>query len=158
MIYSAKVIQAGTDAGTWIVSPAYTTIDGLPAKNILALSSDGIVPAVDDIVLCCEGINPFDHSSVRSFDKNGGSNPIIIATFAQVFKTLCNVILGQGTDPMVLGNKLATWAESVDSAVSALITWAKTGTGSSGSIPAIFPVPTDPEWSDENLSENHKLD
>ena len=150
MIYSAIVIEAGEDAGTWVVSPAYTRVDGQPAPNILALSANGIVPEVDDIVLCAEGINPFDHSSVRSFDNNHGSNPIIIAT------------LGEGLYKMVLGDLLQTWAQSVDTAITSLYTWAKTGVapGPAGGIAPFVVTPANPEpaWETTNLSEKHKLD
>jgi hypothetical protein len=158
MIYSAKIIKAGSDANTWIVSPAYTRDDGQPAPNILALAADSIVPAVNDIVLCVEGINPFDHSSVRSFDNNGGSNPIIIATFAQLFKTLCDMVvlgkmtLGAGTMKMVLGDNLKTWAQAKDAEIQALYTWAGTVTPAFPGTPAIV------SWADSILSANHKLD
>ena len=164
MIYSAEVIEAGTDEGTWIVTPAYTRIDGLPAPDIMALAANGIVPVVGDIVLCAEGINPFDHSSVRSFDDNGGANPIIIATFAQLFTTLCDMVvkgkmtLGAGTKKMVLGDALATWAAAKDAEIAALYKWGKTGTGSVGSIPAFPGTPAETNWSSSNLSSNHKLD
>jgi len=133
MIYSATVKQQGTGSGEWVVSPAYSRVDGQPAPDITALSANGIVPEVGDIVLCCEGINPFDHSSVRSFDNNHGANPLIIATFEELLTTLCNMIikgdmsvegkttLGLGTFKMVLGESLATWAQSVDLALSTII-------------------------------------
>ena len=170
MIYSATIKQAGEDAGTWLVTPHYTRNDGQPAPDILALSADQIVPAVNDIVLCAEGINPFDHSSVRSFDNNGGSNPVIIATYAQIFETLCDMIirgkvtLGQGTKKMVLGDSLEVWAQNVDAAIQALYTWAKTGTPASsgpvdtGGIPTFLGTPAYTAWSSANLSTNHKLD
>ena len=93
MIYSATIKQAGTDVGTWLVAPLYTRVDGQPAPDILALAANGIEPVAGDIVLCAEGINPFDHSSVRSFDNNGGANPLIIATFAQLITTLFDVVI-----------------------------------------------------------------
>ena len=154
MIFSAKIIQAGTDANTWVVAPAYTHADGLQAENILALAADHIVPAVGDIVLCAEGINTFDHASVRSFDNNGGANPIIIATYAQLLETLCDVIirgnvtLGQGTKKMVLGDALATWAQSVDTALNTL----------SAAVGKVLPAIVASSWSSSNLSSNHKLD
>ena len=154
MIYSATVVQAGTDIGTWIVSPAYTRVDGQPAPQILAIAANSIVPVAGEIVLCAEGINPFDHSSVRSFDNNGGANPVIIATFAQLFTTLCNMVvkgkmtLGQGTYKMVLGDLLGTWALSVDTALTALA-------GASGKV---VPPIVASAWQSTNLSTNHKLD
>jgi hypothetical protein len=166
MIYCAKVIKSGDDQGTWYVSPAYTRNDGLPAPDILALSSDSIVPAVGDVVLCVEGINPFDHSSVRSFDNNGGSNPVIIATYAQILETLCDMIirgkvtLGQGTKKMVLGNPLETWAQAKDAELQALYTWAATGIapGPTGGINPFPGTPALVNWDTNTLSANHKLD
>ena len=160
MIYSATVKQAGTDTGTWIVTPIYTRVDGLAAPDIIALAANGIEPVAGDIVLCAESINPFDHSSVRSFDDNGGSNPIIIATFAELFTTLCNMVikgtlnvngkttLGAGTYKMVLGDPLATWAQSVDTALSTL----------SAAVGNVLPAITPSLWQSTNLSANHKLD
>ena len=166
MIYSATIIKAGDDAGTWIVSPAYTRNDGQPAPDILALSADKIVPAVNDIVLCAEGINPFDHSSVRSFDNNGGSNPIIIATYAQILETLCDMIirgkvtLGQGSKKMVLGDDLQTWAQAKDSEIAALYAWAATGVapGPTGGINPFPGTPAETNWNTANLSSKHTLD
>jgi hypothetical protein len=154
MIYSATIKQAGETAGTWIVTPLYSRVDGLPAPDILALAANGIEPIAGDIVLCAESINPFDHSSVRSFDNNGGSCPIIIATFAELFTTLCDIImkgkvtLGAGTYKMVLGDPLATWAQSVDTALSTL----------SAAVGNVLPAITPSLWQSTNLSENHKLD
>jgi len=170
MIYSATVKQAGTETGTWVVSPFYTRNDGKSAPDILALSANHIVPVVNDIVLCAESINPFDHSSVRSFDDNGGSNPVIIATFAELFTTLCDMVvkgkmtLGLGTNKMVLGDPTEIWAKNVDASIKALRTWGATGVAPSGGVVdlggiAPFPqVPPYVEWSSSNLSQNHKLD
>lgn len=154
MIYSATIKQAGENTGTWIVTPLYTRVDGLPAPDIIALAANGIEPVAGDIVLCAESINPFDHSYVRSFDDNGGSCPIIIATFAELFTTLLDVIikgkvtLGAGTYKMVLGDQLATWAQSVDTALSTL----------SAAAGNVLPAITPSLWQATNLSENHKLD
>lgn len=172
MIYSAKVKEEGTDTGTWIVIPAYTRADGQPAPDITALAADGIKPAADDIVLCAESINDFEHNSARSFDDNGGSNPIIIAVFSQLFTTLCDVTiegdakikgkteLGDGSKKMVLGDDLATWAQKVDAAIQALYTWGQTGVppGPAGGIAPFPGTPAAPLWQSSNLSSNHKLD
>ena len=154
MIYSATIKQAGTDTGTWLVTPLYTREDGQPAPDILALAANGLEPVAGDIVLCAEGINPFDHSSVRSFDNNGGANPLIIATFAELITTLFDVVikgkvkLGAGTYKMVLGDPLATWAQSVDTALSTL----------SAAVGKVLPAITPSLWQSTNLSANHKLD
>lgn len=158
MIFSATIKQAGENTGEWIVTPLYTRVDGLTAPDIIALAANGIEPVAGDIVLCAESINPFDHSSVRSFDNNGGANPIIIATFAELLTTLCDIVikgtatLGTGTDPMVLGNALATWAQAKDAEIQALYTW---GAGVSPAFPG---TPAVTVWDAANLSENHKLD
>lgn len=154
MIYSATIKQAGGNTGEWIVTPLYTRVDGQPAPDIIALSACGLEPVAGDIVLCAESINPFDHSSVRSFDNNGGANPIIIATFSELITTLCDVIikgkvtLGTGSKKMVLGESLATWAQSVDAALTALA-------GAAGSV---VPPIVASAWQSSNLSANHKLD
>ena len=166
MIYSATIKQAGETSGTWVVTPLYTREDGQPAPDILALAANGLEPVAGDIVLCAESINPFDHSSVRSFDNNGGSCPIIIATFAELFTTLLDIVikgkatLGAGTDPMVLGNALATWAQAKDAEIAALYAWAATGVapGPAGGINPFPGTPAETNWSSDNLSENHKLD
>ena len=154
MIYSATIKQAGETTGTWVVTPLYTRVDGLPAPDIIALAANGIEPVAGDIVLCAESINPFDHSSVRSFDNNGGACPVIIATFAELITTLFDVVikgkvtLGAGTYKMVLGDPLATWAQSVDMALSTI----------AGAAGGVVPVITPSLWQATNLSENHKLD
>ena len=166
MIYSATVKQAGTDTGTWIVSPLYTRVDGKPAPDILALAVNGLEPIAGDIVLCAENINPFDNSSVRSFDDNGGANPLIIATFQQLITTLCDIIikgkvtLGAGTYKMVLGDLLATWAQAKDAEIAALYAWAATGVapGPTGGINPFPGTPALVNWASGNLSANHKLD
>jgi len=169
MIYSATVKEEGTESGTWIVSPAYSRVDGQPAPDIIALSANKIVPVKGDVVLCCEGINPFDHSSVRSFDNNYGSNPLIIATFEQLFTTLLDMVvqgkmtLGEGSEKMVLGESLQTWAQSVDTAITSLYDFGKLGVapGPAGGIKPFIEAPgvnDAPVWEEANLSENHKLD
>lgn len=166
MIYSATVKQAGTEAGTWLVTPLYTRIDGQSAPDITALAANGLEPVAGDIVLCAEGINPFDHSSVRSFDNNGGANPLIIATFAELITTLFDVVikgkvkLGAGTYKMVLGDPLATWAQAKDAEIAALYAWGATGVapGPAGGINPFPGTPAPVNWNNNNLSANHKLD
>lgn len=166
MIYSATIKQAGETTGTWVVTPLYTRVDGLPAPDILALAANGIEPVAGDIVLCAESINPFDHSSVRSFDDNGGSCPIIIATFAELFITLLDIVikgkatLGAGTYKMVLGDPLATWAQAKDAEIAALYAWGATGVapGPTGGISPFPGTPAEVNWNANNLSANHKLD
>ena len=172
MIYCAIVVKAGDEAGTWIISPSYTRNDGLQAPNILAIAANGITPSVSDVILCAEGINPFDHSSVRSFDDNGGANPIIIATYEETLSLALNLIiqqnlnvngkttLGQGTYKMILGDMLAAWAQAKDAEIQALYIWGATGAppGPTGGINPFPGVPLLAPWSSGNLSNNHKLD
>ena len=166
MIYSATIKQAGETAGTWVVTPLYTRVDGLSAPDIIALAANGIEPVAGDIVLCAESINPFDHSSVRSFDNNGGSCPVIIATFAELFTTLLDIVikgkvtLGAGTYKMVLGDPLATWAQAKDAEIAALYAWGATGVapGATGGIAPFPGTPTEVNWNANNLSTKHKLD
>ena len=154
MIYSATIKQAGKNPGEWVVTPLYTRVDGLPAPDITALAAGGLEPLAGDIVLCAESINPFDHSSVRSFDNNGGACPVIIATFSELITTLFDVVikgkvtLGAGTCKMLLGDPVATWAQSVDTALSTL----------SAAVGNVLPAITPSLWQATNLSENHKLD
>lgn len=166
MIFSATIKQAGTDARTWVVTPLYTRVDGQPAPDITALAANGLEPVVGDIVLCAESINPFDHSSVRSFDNNGGANPLIIGTFSDLITTLFdvvikgNVTLGTGSKKMVLGESLAIWAQNVDAAIQALYAWGATGVapGPTGGISPFPGTPAYTVWDNANLSNNHKLD
>lgn len=155
MIYSATIVSAGDTAGTWIVTPAYTRVDGQPAPNITALAANNLSFTAGDIVLCAESINGFEHESVRSFDNNRGANPVIVATFAELITTLYNLVvkgnltLGEGTYKMVLGDLLGTWAQSVDQALTII-----QGAAGSDYVPTI----TASEWSEDNLSSKHTLD
>ena len=158
MIFAAKVKGAGTTAGTYLVSPLYTRIDGLVAPDIEALPVNSLIPAVDDIVYCAEGINDFTPATQLLINDNGGAFPLIFASLAGSIQIGANVTLGQGGKKMVLGDDLAAWAQAVDAALQALYTWGDLGTGSSGSIPKFPGVPALQTWEDTNLSENHKLD
>lgn len=164
MIYSAIVKQAGIEEGQWIVSPQYTRDDGTPAPDQPALAANGIKPVANDIVLCAESQNSFDHSTFRKFDDNTGACPVIIAVFSQLMTLIDDVTitgkvtLGTGSKKMVLGDDLQTWAQKVDAALQALYTWGATGTGSSGSIPPFSQSPALQPWNAATLSANHKLD
>lgn len=178
MIYSAKVKQAGIVAGQWIVSPQYTRVDGTVAPDQTALAANGIKPVADDIVLCAESRNAFDHSTFRIFDDNGGACPVIVAVFSQLATTIDDITiegglivnkdaaikgkatLGTGSKKMVLGDDLQTWAQKVDAAIQALYTWGATGVapGPSGGIVPFPGTPAAPAWQAASLSQNHKLD
>ena len=155
MTYSATIKGKGILENTWIITPIYTRVDGKNAPDLTAISADGIVPQINDIVLCTESINDIDHNSARSYDDNRGANPVIIGVFSQLYTTKCDVTiqgkatLGTGSMKMVRGEDLATWAQAVDTALQ--IIQAAAG---SDVVPAI----TASSWQSTNLSSNHRLD
>jgi hypothetical protein len=171
MIYAATIVSAGViNPDAFVVKPQYTRIDGTDALNIEALPLSGLFPTVGDIVFCAEGINDFEQSMQQIINQNGGAFPLIFASLASpiIFKVdmtlLGKMKLGEGTEPMVLGDKLATWAQKVDAALNALYNWAATGTPASGGssdtggIPTFTKTPALQAWADGNLSANHLLD
>jgi hypothetical protein len=172
MIYSAKVVQAGSASGQWVVSPQYTRVDGTDAPDQTALAGSGIKPVAGDIVLCADSRNSFDHSAFRIFDNNDGACPIIIAVFSQLLTRDLNLVitgdftakgkatLGEGSQKMVLGGDLETWAKAKDAEIAALYTWAATGVapGPTGGINPFPGTPPETNWNAATLSENHKLD
>ena len=113
MIYSAIVKGAGLEEGQWVISPQYTRDDGSPAPDQPALAANGIKPATNDVVLCAESQNSFDHSTFRKFDDNSGACPIIIATFEQMLTLLVKLTLGAGTDFMLLGDATKTELQKI---------------------------------------------
>jgi len=58
------------------------------------------------------------------------------------------------SEPFVLGNKLKTWAASVDAALALLGAWSQTGVapGPAGGIAPLIPKPTDPQFPTDGLS------
>lgn len=182
MIYSATVIKAGDDPNTWIVRPHRVRVDALNYPDQPALITDGIQPQIGDIVLCASSLNGFDQAVARDYFDNGGACPIIIGVFStNLFRDAIITVLrdmfvkgnlqvdldawikgktklGEGTEPMVLGDSTAEWAQSVDAAIDALYQWGATGTGAAGSIPPFPGTPPAPSWSPSNLSEKHTLD
>jgi len=98
MLYTAIVqSQSAENSNQWLVAPQYTHVDGKSAENINALALNGIVPAVNDLVLCAESNNSFDHSTFRCFDENGGSCPVIIGTYASILTMMLDFVL-KGND------------------------------------------------------------
>lgn len=164
MIFAATVQGEGVTAGTYLVKPHYTRVDGSDAPNIEALPVSGLVPTKDDVVFCAEGINDFLQSKQMIFNDNGGAFPIIIASLAQILvfavsmQITGKVTLGQGGKKMLLGDDVQTWAQKVDAALQALYTWGGTGTGAGGSIPPFSGAPALQAWSTAALSANHQLD
>ena len=170
MIYAAVVISPGIkNPKAFLVTPQYTRIDGVAALNIEALPVSGLSCLPGDVVFCAEGINDFAQASQIIFNDNGGAYPLIFGTLASPlllktdFKLLGKMTLGLGTAKMVLGDSLATWAQAMDAAMTALYAWAATGIppNPSGLFGGISPFPRTPAltpWSAANLSQNHKLD
>lgn len=168
MIYAATVVSQGTTEGTWSVTPLYTRIDGVEAPNIDALPINGLVPVAGDVVYCAEGINDLAQSMQLLINDNGGAYPIIFASIAPslvyeltALQFKANVKLGEGEKKMVLGDDLATWAQKVDAALSALYAWAETGVapGPAGGIAPFSGSPALQPWdSSTTLSQKHKLD
>jgi hypothetical protein len=165
MIYSAIVKQAGLVEGQWIVTPQYTRIDGTPAPELTALAANGIKPANNDMVLCAESINSFDHGTSRIFDDNAGACPLIIATFEQLLTLLVKLTLGTGTDFMLLGDTTKTQLQKIVDQLTQLksdfSTWTPVpndgGAALKTKIAAGFNTKPSADLS-QILSQNHKLD
>lgn len=166
MIYAATVKGEGLTAGTYLVQPHYTRVDGTDAPEIEALPVNGLVPETDDIVFCIEGMNDFEQAIQMIFNDNGGAYPLIIASLAQVLVYAIDmqikgkVKLGGGGKKMLLGETVQTWAQSVDAALQALYTWGGTGVapGPAGGIAPFPGTPALQSWDTTALSENHELD
>jgi len=172
MIYAAKIVGQGTTAGTFLVTPQYTRIDGVSAPNIEALPINGLVPAIGDVVYCAEGANDFEQSMQLLINDNGGAYPIIFASLAATIEYNINLTidgnfiakgkatLGAGGKKMVLGDPTQTWAQAVDAALTALYAWAATGVppGPAGGITPFPGTPALQPWQTANLSSNHQLD
>ena len=166
MIYAAIVTGAGITAGTYMVKPQYTRVDGTDAAEIEAFAVNGLVPATKDVVFCAEGINDFSQSTQMIFNDNGGAFPLIIASLAQILvfsvamQITGKVTLGQGGKKMLIGETVQTWAQAVDAALRALYTWGATGVppGPTGGIAPFSGSPALQAWPAAALSANHKLD
>lgn len=163
MNYAAKIIKAGTRAGEWVIAPYITEVDGKDAAQRLAFSADSIKPAINDIVFCIESWTNSAFDFQQRINDPTGANVTIVGVFSQILTrdATLNILknlnvtgkaaLGAATKKMVLGENLAEWAQTVDTALQAIITWGATVT------PPLSGVTT-PAWSGSNLSMNHKLD
>ena len=60
------------------------------------------------------------------------------------------VKIGEGSQPMVLGNNLQQWAQAVDMALATIIAW-----GAGVTPPLSGAVP--PQWNSEILSTENKV-
>jgi len=167
MIYAAKIKGEGQTAGTYLVTPQYTRVDGTDAPDIEALPVFGLEPETGDMVICAEGINDFSQSMQMIFNDNGGAFPLIIASLAQMlvfsfttWQLKGNVKLGEGGKKMLLGDTVQTWAQSVDAALQALYAWGATGVapGPTGGINPFSQSPALQSWPTDALSVKHELD
>jgi hypothetical protein len=167
MIYAATVKGKGTTAGTYLVTPQYTRVDGTDAPDIEALPVFGLEPENGDTVFCAEGINDFSQSMQLIFNDNGGAYPLIIASLEQILifsivslQLKGKIKLGEGGKKMLLGETVQTWAQSVDAALQALYTWGATGVapGPTGGINPFSQSPALQAWPSSALSAKHELD
>lgn len=60
------------------------------------------------------------------------------------------VIIGDGTQPMVLGNNLQAWAQSVDLALATIVAW---GAGVTPPLSGVVPS----QWNNAILSQKNKV-
>lgn len=166
MIYAATVKGQGQTAGTFLVTPQYSRVDGTDAPDIEALPVNGLEPEIGDTVFCAEGINDFSQSMQMLFNDNGGAFPLIIASLAQMLvysiamQITGRVKLGQGGKKMLLGDTVQTWAQAVDAALQALYAWGATGVapGPTGGIAPFPGTPALQSWPTDALSTKHELD
>ena len=165
MIYTAKVTGTGLIEGQWKIAPQYSRDDGSDAPEQIALASNGIKPATNDLVLCVESRNAFDHEPFRIFDDNGGACPVIIATFEQLLTLLVKLTLGTGTDFMLLGDTTKMQLQKIVDQLTQLRndfnTWTPVpedgGAALKTKVTAGFLTKPSADLS-SILSQNHKLD
>lgn len=72
--------------------------------------------------------------------------------------TNSGIDLGEGTSPMLLGDKVQEWAQSVDQALAALLQWATTGVapGPTGGIAPLTGIEGS-AFPDDALSQENKV-
>lgn len=167
MIYAATVASVGVTPGTYLVTPRYSRVDGTDAPPIEALPVTGLVPTIGDTVFCAEGLNDFSQSMQMIFNDNGGAFPLIIASLAQILVYSLTMLqikgmvtLGEGGHPMLIGDAVQTWAQSIDAALTALYAWGATGVapGPTGGIAPFPGAPPLVAWPPAALSVKHQLD
>jgi hypothetical protein len=171
MIYAATVKGEGVTAGTYLVQPHYTRVDGTDAPEIEALTVNGLTPDTDDIVFCIEGMNDFAQAIQMIFNDNGGAFPLIFASLAQVLvysidmQIKGKVKLGDGSKKMVIGDEIKTQLQKVLDQLSQLrtdfSTWTPVPQDGGAALKAVisagFALKPDASLTDI-LSNNHKLD
>ena len=162
--FSAEVIKAGDDAGTWLVRPRITEVDAQNAIDLVALSADGLKPVAGDVVFCVETLNDYEHTAQQRINNPMGATLIIVGTFAEIVNFSGKVVLGAGTYKMVLGEKLGAWAAKVDASINALYLYlqsvqAPPGTLGGPLVPVFSGTPAPGTWvNSDNLSQRNKLD
>lgn len=161
--FSAEVMEAGEIDGTWLVQPRIVEVTAAAQIPLVALAATTLKPEVGDVVFCIETMNDYDHTPQQRINDPGGATLIIVGVFSEVVNFAGEVILGEGTYKMVLGEPLGVWAAKVDAAINALYAWGATGlppggAGTGGIAP--FPgTPPAPAWvAADNLSQRNKLD
>lgn len=171
MIYAATVKGEGATAGTYLVKPHYTRVDGTDAPDIEALPVDGLVPETDDVVFCIEGVNDFSQAIQMIFNDNGGAFPLIIASLAQALVYAIDlqiqgkVKLGDGGKKMVLGDTIKTEVQKIIDQIAQLrqdfASWTPVAQDGGAALKTVitagFATKPDADLS-EILSDNHELD
>lgn len=159
--FSAEVIEEGDDAGTWLVRPRTIEVTSKNAADLVALAATTLKPAVGDVVFCVETRNAYDHEAQQRINNPMGALIIIVGVFSEIVNFSGEIVLGEGTYKMVLGEKLGAWAAKVDASINALYSWGATGVapGPLGGIAPFPGTPTPGAWVNaDNLSQRNKLD
>lgn len=162
--FSAEVIEAGDDAGTWVVRPRVIEADAGQAIDMIALAADTLKPVVGDVVFCVETRNDYEHANQQRINDPMGSYLIIVGTFAEIVNFSGEIVLGAGTYKMVLGEKLGAWAAKVDASINSLYSYLQSVEAPPGAlggplVPVFTGTPTPGAWVNaDNLSQRNKLD
>lgn len=162
--FSAEVIKKGDDAGTWLVRPRTIEVTSKNAADLVALAATTLKPAVGDVVFCVETRNAYDHEAQQRINNPMGALIIIVGVFSKIVNFSGEIVLGEGTYKMVLGEKLGAWAAKVDASINALYSYlqsvqAPPGTLGGPLVPVFPGTPTPGAWVNaDNLSQRNKLD
>lgn len=162
--FSAEVLEAGDVDGTWLVQPRIVEVTAQPRTPLVALAATTLKPEIGDVVFCIETMNGYDHTPQQRINDPGGATLIIVGVFSEVVNFSGEVILGEGTYKMVLGEPLGVWAAKVDAAISALYSYLQSVQAPPGAlggplVPVFLGTPTPPAWiAADNLSQRNKLD
>lgn len=124
--FSAEVIEAGEDEGTWLVRPRTIEVTAENAVDLIALAATTLKPAVGDVVFCVETRNNYEHEPQQRINNPMGALIIIVGVFSEIVNFSGEIVLGEGTYKMVLGEKLGAWAAKVDASINALYSYLQT--------------------------------